>query len=165
MSSTPVAESPSWDNDKLLREWLRRTRESQWGHYEAERSLLRGHYLIGIPLVALTAFAGTAVFATLSSNPQLWFKVVVALTSVIAAILSGLQTFLRNADRASAHRTAASGYGALRRELEQSLAGDPSRLAPEQIDGFRTRLDDLAGYSPALSQRVWDRTERKLAKR
>lgn len=160
-----MAKPPAGTTAELLLDWLRRARESQWGHYAAERSLLRGHYVIGIPLVLLTAFAGTSIFATISLQTDTWFKVAVALTSVVAAILSGLQTFLRNADRASNHRSAGGSYGALRRELEQWLASGGALPSAQELTTLRRRLDDLAEHSPAIPPRVWARTERRLEER
>lgn len=154
------------ETGQLLLEWLRRARESQWGHYGAERRLLRAHYFLGVPVVALTAFSGTSVFATLSSRPDQWFQVLVGTTAVIAAILGGLQTFLRSTDRAADHRAAATKYAALRRRLEQAIAiGVGTDDAAAVLDDMRERLSGLADGSPPIPQRVWRRTEKSLAGR
>jgi hypothetical protein len=153
------------NREQLLQDWLRRARESQWAHYEAERSFLKQHFSIGIPLVLLTAFSGTTVFASISLNPALWFQLIVAGITVLAAILSGLQTFLRNADRASAHRAAATYYSSLRRELEQILAQPTTSLSDGEITGIREKLSELAERSPAIPSRVWKRTEKLIAAR
>lgn len=152
------------NQEDLLQRWLHRTRESQWGHYEAERSLLRGHYALGIPLVLLTAFTGTSVFGLISLNPDRWFKIVVGLTSVAAAVLSGLQTFLRMSDRAALHRGAAAAYADLRRDIEQRLATSRNQ-SDEDLTQLRERLSYLADRSPAIPPRVWKRTEKTLSAR
>jgi hypothetical protein len=166
--STDVAPEPGFRSaaQQLLREWLRRARESQWGHYGAERSYLRVHYLIGLPLVVLTTFSGTSVFVTMSSTADQWFQLLVGTTSVVAAILGGLQTFLRSTDRAAAHRTAATNYASLRRRLEQAIAlGTGSECDTALLDDVRDRLSELADRSPPIPQRVWRRTEKELASR
>lgn len=157
--------TPPTTPEELLQSWLRRAREAQWAHYETERSLLRVHYGIGVPLVLLTAFAGTSVFASISRQPATWFRVLVGLTSVLAAILSGLQTFLRTSDRASTHRSAAGSYGAIRRELETAIAVQQGSVTADLLTTISDRLDELASRSPAIPARVWLRVERTLAKR
>jgi type II secretory pathway pseudopilin PulG len=95
-----------------------------------------------------------------------WFKILVALTSVIAAILGGLQTFLRSSDRAAVHRAAATRYASLRRTIELAIAR--SATAPiddSALDKLEERLSELADQSPAIPRRVWKRTERMLARR
>lgn len=147
--------------ESVLRDWHRRARESQWAHYEAERRLLRGHYLIGLPLIVLSAFTGTSIFASIATNPSRAFKTIVGFTALAGAILGALQTFLRSSDRAGAHRSAATDYSDLRRRLEVLLATDtnPNNEAVEQV---RSRLGELAARSPAIDPRVWRATERKL---
>lgn len=150
---------------RLLTDWRRRAREAQWAHYGAERRMQRSHFAIGIPLVLLTSFSGTSVFATLSTDTSTTFTTIVGLTAVAAAILGGLQTFLRVTDRAAAHRVAAGRYGSLRRTIEQELAINPDGITAETVTAIRDQLAELAEQSPPIPTRVWARTERHLAQR
>jgi len=149
----------------LLTDWRRRTREAQWAHYAAEHRLQRSHFAIGIPLVLLTSFSGTSVFATLSTDTGTVFRSIVGLTAIAAAILGGLQTFLRVPDRAAAHRAAAGRYGSVRRAIEQELAMNPTTITPDLVTAIRVQLAELAEQSPPIPSRVWTRTERRLAQR
>jgi hypothetical protein len=124
----------------------------------------RHHYLLGIPLVVLTAVTGTSVFATISATPQRWFQLLIGGASVTAAVLGALQTFLRPADEVAAHRSAAAAYSALRRTLEQRRV-QSSALPDDALDGARERFADLADRSPVVPPRVWERTCRRLGAR
>jgi len=64
-----------------------------------------------------TCFVAASVFATLEKDVDPKFKVLVALVSVLGAMLAGLQTLLRLEERAEKHRHAGSRYGALHREI------------------------------------------------
>ena len=103
---------------RLLHDWLRRAFENQHAHYQAYEYYSRLHYYISLPVVILTSIVGTTVFATLQKDVNLWAKLAVASISVAAAVLSGLQAFLRYSERSEKHRTAANGYGAIRRKIE-----------------------------------------------
>jgi hypothetical protein len=156
--------SPPQDQASLLNDWWRRSREAQWAHYATGRSFTRSHYIIGIPLVLLTAFSGTSVFYVMTTSPNRNLGFVVATTSVIAAILGGLQTFLRLSDQAAAHRAAAVEYSGIRRYLEEVIA-TCSLNGAHDVTVLRDRFDDITKGSPPVPARIWARTEDTLAER
>ena len=147
-----------------MNDWWRRSREAQWAHYATGRSFTRSHYIIGIPLVLLTAFSGTSVFYVMTTSPNRNLGFVVATMSVIAAILGGLQTFLRWSDQAAAHRAAAVEYSAIRRYLEEVIATCLLNGAHDETV-LRDRFDDMTKSSPPLSARVGGRPEDTLVER
>jgi pyruvate/2-oxoacid:ferredoxin oxidoreductase alpha subunit len=86
--------------------------------------LHRRRLLVGIPVVVLTTLVGTSAFASISKaqgdsiqgltiDPDA-VLVLVGTISVLAAVLSSLQTFLRYATRAEGYRIAAIRYETLR---------------------------------------------------
>jgi hypothetical protein len=66
----------------------------------------RLNYLLGVPVVVLTTFVGTSVFATLQEDVNTSLRILVGAVSVFAAVLASLQTFLRYPERAEKHRIA-----------------------------------------------------------
>src|SRR5258708_21890488 len=58
------------------------------------------------PAVFFPTVGGTAVFATLENQVGVSARVIVALVSIAAAVLAGLQTFLRLSETAAAHAQA-----------------------------------------------------------
>jgi hypothetical protein len=145
----------------LLEEWRRRAREAQWAHYECSKRLMWSHYLLGVPLVIFAAFAGTAVFATLSRSEIFGLKLGVGIVLVLTAILGGLQTFLRLSDRASQHRLAGAEYASVRRLIEERLTG-LGYEGEDRVAKVRKEIDNLAGRSPEIPSATWRRVERKL---
>jgi hypothetical protein len=137
--------------EPLLVDWHRRARESQHVHYAAESHYARLNYWYGVPSIALSAIVGTSIFASLETQVDLRSKILVGTISIVAAVLSALQTYLRFSEWADKHRQAASGYAAVRRSIEEVLALPESERGPvvRVVDRIRRRLDSLASSSPA----------------
>ena len=58
------------NTNELLMSWRRRLRETQFSHYESGKPLSHAIYWLGIPVVVLSTFVGTSVFATLQKQEQ-----------------------------------------------------------------------------------------------
>ncbi|MCI0635655.1 MAG: SLATT domain-containing protein [Actinobacteria bacterium] len=177
MASTPtlrardVAPRFVWDDalEDLYGSWHRRVAAAERGHRLMADRLRRRHLLIGIPVVVLTTLVGTSAFASLNNarSDSITTRgidsdvvlVIVGTLSVLAAVLSSLQTFLRYATRAEAHRIAALRYETLRREMAKKLTiprearGDPDR----DLDQARLRMDRYAKESPNIGEREWQK--------
>jgi hypothetical protein len=125
--------------------------------FYSQRLTVRGQCL-GIAVVVLSAVTGTAIFASIGESPATWSKVTVGAASVLAVVLSSVQTYMNYPRRAAAADRARVGYQELYDDLrhlkEQYEGGDPA-------DGRRLALLDrrmrtLTEQSPTLSDRVWD---------
>ncbi len=161
----------AWNDalEDLYGSWHRRVAAAERGHRLMADRLRRRHLLIGIPVVVLTTLVGTSAFASLNNarsesitTSGMDSDVVLLLVgsiSVLAAVLSSLQTFLRYATRAEAHRIAALRYETLRREMAKELTiprearGDPDR----DLDNARQRMDRYSKESPNIGERQWNR--------
>lgn len=141
----------------LMLNWIRRARESQLRHYSmADRLTAHGRRL-GLAVIAITTATGTSAFLSLVAtavSPQM--RVVIGLTSIGAAVLASLQTFLRYGERAELHRRAGAQYGAVRRRLEAIHADDTAARVPcsmRELDCVRDELDQIAQNAPHLPRR------------
>jgi hypothetical protein len=162
MTTLPAYEPPTDENELLLK-WIRRARESQMSHYDMADLLSARERQIGWLATVLTAFVGTAVFASLSLPPvSIEMRIFVGLVSVAATISAALHVFLRYAERAEKHRAAGARYGAVRRRLEAVMAGDPDAREGHYLSAIRTELDRLGEDSPNVPPRVFYRTQRTL---
>ncbi|HEX2045089.1 MAG TPA: SLATT domain-containing protein [Gaiellaceae bacterium] len=147
---------------ELLRDWNRRADASSETHYAMANRLSSSNILLGVPVVVLTTFVGTSVFATLQENVDTRLRIFVGVVSVLAAVFASLQTFLRFGERAEKHRVAAEKWAAIRREITEMLALHPTYLAsrgdPKQyLDDLRTRMDEVSTQSPEMPDRRWGR--------
>ena len=160
-----------WDEsiEDLYDSWYRRVAAAEHGHRLMADRMRRRHLLLGIPVVIFTTLVGTSAFAAISkaqgdSIQHVGFdpdKVLflVGTISVLAAILSSLQTFLRYATRAEGHRIAALRYETLRRDMATTLAlPRDARGAPDRsLDSVRNRMDRYAKESPTIGEREWEK--------
>lgn len=154
------------DQLHTLQEWHQGIRISHSAHFQAAEVYEKRNLLLGIPVVVLSAITGTAVF-TAGGDTVLLARVAVGLCSVAAAVLAGLQTFLRYSELALKHKAAAIKYGALRRELEEALA-TYSAEAPFRADfmsDIRRRWDSLDDESPVVTKKIYDPVAREFRKK
>jgi hypothetical protein len=148
----------------LLNDWNGRAAASAETHYAIAGRLGKYNISLGIPVVVLSTFVGTSVFATLQDNVSVNLRIVVGGVSVIAAVMASLQTFLRFAERAEKHRAAAEHWAAVRREISEMLALHPDYLATqgdpkEYLDDLRRRMDEISAQSPEMGDRTWGKAQ------
>ncbi len=124
------------------------------------------HIALGVPVVASSAIVGTTIFATLSTQPDVGFKIVTGLLAVAAAVLAALQTFFKHSEEAEKHRVAAAKYAAVYRDLDlyclRFAGGLGDRdLALSELDRHLTTWDQLEAESPAVPDRLYDQAVRE----
>ncbi|PDT50849.1 hypothetical protein ATY30_28390 [Sinorhizobium americanum] len=146
------------EGKEVLEKWLERTRGSQMAHYMAEELSSRRHLFVGLPAAIFSAVVGTTVFTALDSNEGLdiRLRVLVAIIAIVAAILTGCQTFLRFSEKADTHLGAATKFAALRRRIEQALSF-PSTINAALVDEVRLAFDAITESAPNVSSRLWQR--------
>jgi hypothetical protein len=152
------------DLQQMLESWHHRVEAVQAGHYRIADRLHNLNIRLGLPVVILTSFIGTSLFATVNQNVSGLVKIAGGLISVLAALLASLQTFLRYAERSERHRVAAARYAALRRDMDQirntPLVDRPP--AQQYLAGVRERLDTLGRQSPEIGEREWEAVRQRF---
>jgi len=145
----------SWDQaEPLFKDWLVRTAAAQYGHQlKADRSRVYS-LLFGIPLVVLSTFVGTSVFASVNHSPSNGLKWLVGGVSVAAAALGSVQTFLGYAQLSERHRVAAIRYANLRREVQQAIAAQDFGPATD----IRREMDKIGQAGPQIGDKTWRRS-------
>lgn len=106
----------------------------------------------------------TAIFASIAQDSTAQsVKIAVGLISIIAAVLSALQTFLSYGELAQKHKVAGVKYGALRREIEEALTSDlETQLTSVDLKSIRTRWDAIDQEVPPLPQRIYNKVTREF---
>jgi len=159
LAAHPPAVQAVWSEqvEALLEDWHHRVYAAQSAHYASADHFRRLNYGIGVPAIVLSSVVGTTVFAGLAKeSPSSW---IVASISILSAVLAGLQTFLRFAERETLHATAADWYSAIRRDIEQVLhLSVAERGKPKDcLDEVRKEMNRAAQDAPALTGRRWRR--------
>jgi len=160
MDLSPNSHADSWtpELEQLLSTWHRRMDACQHAYYlEAER-YKRWHLWLGIPAVIFSTVVGTAVFATLESQTvEISARVIIALVSIAAAVLAGLQTFLRLSEAAAAHGQSGDWYSAIKRDIEKlrALRREERGHAKTCTDVLRKEMNKVGQKSPELRESLW----------
>lgn len=149
----------------LLEDWHKRCYAAQSAHYASSDLCRLLNYVIGVPAVVFASVVGTAIFAGLEKDTPK--ALLVASASILAAVLAGLQTFLRFSERAAQHATAADWYSAIRRDIEQTLhlPVEVRGKAKECLDQVRKDMNRVAQDAPELSVRAWKREAKRFGVR
>jgi hypothetical protein len=142
---------------KLLDDWHKRCYAAQSAHYASSDRFRLMNYLVGVPATVFASIVGTAVFTGIDKDSSQ--SIIVACVSLLAAVLAGLQTFLRFSERAGQHATAADWYSSIRRDIEQILHLPPALRgsAKETLDRIRKEMNRVGQDAPELSVRRWRR--------
>jgi hypothetical protein len=141
----------------LLAEWEQYITWARDGHDMTSKYAWRTDSFIGWPAAALSALAGTAVFATfLEQGAPLLLRVAAIVASLLAAVLSAFQTRSKYMQYSERHRIAAADYGSLKRKIERIKAC--SRMDDGEIqhrlDAIERRLEQLDRESPRIPERA-----------
>lgn len=189
-----MAEQPSLDLKALLETWRVRVRKLEKAHYRSATACRIYNYSLGIPLVVLTTIIASEVYqvfrilaedqyplivstndvdgevlAQVSSESLLALQTesfIVLVFGLAAPILAAIQTFMRFPERAEAHRTAASRFGLIKHEIEQSMI-----IAPDDDEGrsglvtrIKDSMVDAMQQSPSVGVISLWRTNRRMRK-
>jgi hypothetical protein len=157
-----------WDEsrEQQFLEWYRRVCAAEQGHRRRAGAYNRRHLWLGIPVVVFSTIVGTSVFASLQDSQVHYFglRVAIGVVSVLAAVLSSLQTFLGYAQRSERHRIASLRYESLRRAMEPKLA-TPSGArgdANAALQDVRAKLDRYGKESPQIGVKMWSALEKEF---
>lgn len=130
-------------------------------HYRAATIASQWHTWLGLPVVVTTSIVATSIFATINAIPSTGWKIAAGVVSLLAAVLSALQTFFNFSEMPEKHKLAGASYGELRRELEVFLlryadgkSADRS-AAIETLNDILSRFSDLATKSPSVPDRAF----------
>jgi hypothetical protein len=151
------------ETEMLLQNWHRRVYAAQSAYYmEAER-LRRWHFLLGIAVVILSTIVGSSAFTERGTGYGLPSLLIGGLGS-LAAILAGLQTFLKLSESAAHHGIAADWYATIRREIEELQALPRHLRGPVRstLDTIRQDMNKAGQTAPELGERRWAAVARRF---
>ena len=163
MTNEQIAATWTPEADRLLEEWRNRAYAAQSAYYLMAERFTLWNYLLGIPVVTLSGLVGTAIFSKLDTSVT-YGQWIIGSVSILAAILSSLQTFLRLAESATHFSVAADWYSAIRRDAEELLAlpRDLRGDAKTALDSIRKDMNKVGQKAPALSERLWSQSAQRF---
>jgi hypothetical protein len=159
-ATTRARSQATWNDatDALVRDWHNRAAAAQHAHYLLAHRLRRRNLGLGIPAVVFSSIVGTSLFASLTRDSvNISLRVLIGCISVLAAVAAALQTFLRFAERAAQHVTAADWYAAIRRDTAELLALPRNVRGPVKpaLDTIRMQLNRAGQNAPEIGDPLW----------
>ena len=139
------------------------------GHYLAAEAYEWGDRALGVPVVVGSTALASSIFARWDAKPNTWWDTVSGVLAAVVAVLAALQTFLKFAERAAAHKAAGANYGEARRRLDlfllQPVDGTdvPRNRRLEELSLLTDRLGQLASTSPHLPAKYYNRAQTEQA--
>jgi len=164
-SSNAAESEAGWrpEAEALLQHWRDRIYAAQSAYYLEATRYRRWHYLLGIAVVVLSTIVSSSAFAERGGGFSLPTVMIGALGS-LAAMLAGLQTFLKLSESAALHGVAAEGYAAIRREIEELQALPPYLRGNVRVtlDTLRQAINKAGQSAPQLNEHLWSRMVRRF---
>jgi hypothetical protein len=145
------------DTKDVICNWRFRADRVQQAHYLAGRRYERFNRYLGAPSTVLMAIVGTTIFANLSDNSSglsVGWQITIGIISVLAAVLSSLQTFLGFSELGEKHRIAGARFANLKQKLEllECYLKDDTQ---DKLEAIEVEWSSLREESPNLPQTVW----------
>jgi adenosine deaminase len=149
-------------------------------HYIASTRMARWNRALGVAAAIAAAVVGTSIIGTLESQPAIGWKIAAGLISILAAVFSSMQNYLKMAEQAEMHKLTGAKYRALRQHfdlycLKRSQVSDtvatPTVVASAglrvdaiaELNQLIDKMADLANDSPHLTDKVWSIAEREIS--
>ena len=169
--TTPKRFLNGWskEQDQLMADWSDIAGCYRWMHDKAEKIYTRKNMFMTIPVIILSTLTGTASVGISSiadgnEDVQKYLNFGIGGVSLVAAILTTLNNFLRFAQLSESNRVAGVSWGKLQRAIAVELALNPL----ERMDSLdflkicRAELDRLIEQSPAIPDNVIEAFEKEF---
>lgn len=159
-----TASSPIIRKVELLEGWHKGLRVLQRGNFAASTHYGKIGKRFGVPVVISTSVVSSSIFATIGDSAHAEIQLLAGAISLLATVLSSLQTFLGYSERSSWHKEAAAGYGELRTEVQVLLASDLAAISDldSRIESIRARWNALDKISPTIPRGIYEETAKAI---
>jgi len=149
---------------ELLTKWLVEVTVNEEAHYATVKRLVTKQTLVGYPVAVLNAVVASSVFATLSKEIAIGWRIATGVFSVLAAILSAAAAFGRYGERAETHRRTAVKFAEVRLLLEQIIAAGTGTGpdADKHCQEVRKQLNGITDAAPAVPEDIWKITHDRI---
>lgn len=118
-------------------------------HFNAADRNEKYHYRIGIPLLFINILTGSVLFYVIKDGATNWIKYVPLVLALVAAFLSGFQTYFNLQKKVEGHRRVANKYLAVMKKCDrlQGYIADKMIIAEEnlisKIEDISVEIDNI----------------------
>jgi hypothetical protein len=133
-------------------------------HHRAASRYASFHRWFGAMVSGLSALVATSIFAAAlkGNETDSYAFYIAAFTSLLAAVLAGINMNLNNSAKAEKHFNAAIGFQGLRTEIEEEYIGLINGVQKSDYEHIRNRWTEVLGGTPALPQKLHDKVQEEV---
>lgn len=118
--------------------------------------------MVWVICIGLSALVASSIFVAVLDSTNTWAFYIAAFTSLLAAILTGVNSNLNFSVRAEPHHSAATSFQGLLREVQEEVVNCRNGDKKNSYEHLRTRWTEVLEGTPALPQDIFDKEERKI---
>lgn len=137
----------------LLNQWILRLNKAQVGHFMAYEKYYSYDQILGILIVLFSGVTSGLLLFNFSSIDQLKLEIITIISSLFTAIISSLKATLFMGTKAESHKSKASQYGALKRNIEKEMT-DTQQDLKAYINHIEAQWAIIAGDSPVTPRKI-----------
>lgn len=157
------------ETEKVLGRLKRNSQLSAYAHFGAAERMSEIHLWLGVPAALISVGMGSVFVADLQDKVPDLVKWIAGVLSLIAALLSTLQTIFNPKEGKSRHRELANSYLAINKRCEIALAAfkdellDLKELATK-IDGLNDEFESINNSAQDFptNNEDWKRAKNKI---
>ncbi|MGZ4289634.1 MAG: SLATT domain-containing protein [Gaiellaceae bacterium] len=147
------------ETETKAQEWEEWTEAARLTHYGRADHFMTWNIWIGVLAIIATTVVSAGILVSIHSTPTYWGKVAAAILALVAAALAALKTYLNLGSLSEQHRTAAVGFGKVRRQVETFRLRHPpdDAQARAELDQLALEIGDLEMAGPGYPARIFSR--------
>jgi len=116
-------------------------------HYSRADTFRKRNNEIGLAAILFSTVISAGLLTSIHSGAGFWWKVAAAIVALLAALATGVRSYLKLDDLSEQHRKAGAKFGEVYRELELFVLGQPANDASS-----RAELKGIAGEVGTLEE-------------
>jgi len=143
----PSSGNTSTDVAEQAREWMVWVEAVRLTHYSRADTFRKRNNEIGLAAILFSTVISAGLLTSIHSGAGFWWKVAAAIVALLAALATGVRSYLKLDDLSEQHRKAGAKFGEVYRELELFVLGQPANDASS-----RAELKGIAGEVGTLEE-------------
>jgi hypothetical protein len=139
-------------------------------HYARGDTFRKRNNEIGVTAVFFSTVISAGILTSLHKDPGFWWTVAAAVIALIAALLTGVRSYLKLGELSESHRKAGAKFGEIYRDLEIFVLGKPANDAASRAQLTRIadqigKLEEVGpGYPAKVFQKKFDKARKHRRK-
>lgn len=155
-TSSEIAATWNSGHEELLASIADRANCSRWMHSKCQSIFEKWNVLLSIPSIVVSTIAGSATIGMpgITNDPMVtrWGTIAIGVMTLSSGVLTTINQYMKTAQNAESHRSAAVQYGKLHRVISVELAirRDQRLNALEFLKAVRDEQDKLTDNAPHI---------------